>query len=127
MTGKTKQQKKKRAKMKKRTVEEQNRQTNVVKRKVLKEPVASVGGIPYPEPGGIESASNGSEKEAVLGNNAASPPLKVNEDAGKDEIMEGMEKAADLALKRVEEMEIEDKPFDPKSVVANILKKKDGA
>ena len=84
MAGKSKGTKKKRAKMRKRIVEEQRHND----KKVAKKIVATQAG---------DEANN----------NLEPTPPKVNEDAQKDEAMVAA--------------------FDPKSVVANILKKKDGA
>lgn len=109
MAGKTKSQKKKRAKVRKRTAEDQSRLKNKAEKKVV--PVESPGGIPYSDR-----------------NNAEEPPPKVNEDAGKDAEMEKVESEHETnqeILEHLEEGEFKHEPvFDPKSVVANILKKK---
>lgn len=112
MAGKSKAQRKKKSQVKKRLNQELQTQVNQRKKKKDEE-VAEV------------LATNGAEPE----------PPKVDEDAGKDIPMETLEEnvrrmeaekeeiedeAADLQL----EIDTEPKPFDPKSLIANILKKK---
>ena len=99
MAGKTKKQKARQAKIRKREEEERNHTKNLGRKKVL-----------------------ASQPTDVLGNGAEPAPPKINEDA---EIpMETMEEN----VKRLEaDKELETKPFDPMSVVANVLKKKNGA
>ena len=135
MSGKTKSQKKKRAKMKKRIGEDLR---HLEKKEVLENIV------PLPVEG------------EVLGNNAEPPPLKVNEDEGKEipmqtlednvrelEAREAVQKSKDITDQIVEASKTDhtkpvgipsepvgnekEAPFDPSSVVANILKKKDVA
>lgn len=106
MAGKSKQEKRKRAKAKKR---EKELLTQNSKKKVEK--LLAV------------------QEDAELGNNAEPLPPNVNEDANKDaeipvETMEENVKrleATKVAQKLVEE------PFDPQKLIADMLKKKDGA
>ena len=90
MAGKTKGQKKKRAKLLKQTDDERRYSLNQGKKKILAD-----------------------QEGDVLGNNAEPVSTK-----------DAMAKAADIGLKRIEEMEIEE-PFDPQSLVANILKNRE--
>jgi len=115
MANKSRKEKKKRAKTKK-------REKDLLSQKVKK-----------PETEELAEAKRQGESEAeALGNDGAPKPAEVNEDAGKDiatvkatEFYAPMKKGAELGLKRVEEMDIEE-PFDPKKLIADILKKKEG-
>lgn len=90
MAGKSKQAKKKRAKMRKHEQELLNQKPKKI---VADQP------------------------EEVLGNNAEPVPAEINEDAGKD--------ITDQIVDIENKLAIPEKPFDPSSVVANILKKKE--
>jgi len=59
-----------------------------------------------------------------LGNNGEPLPAEVNEDAQKEERV--MVLAEMEAAKAVQKSPEDEKPFDPASIVANILKKKEG-
>ena len=72
------------------------------------------------------------EQEPELGNNGEPLSPTVNEDAQKDAEMGIAMETMEESIKRLEAAKTvkkpleDEKPFDPLSVVANILKKKDG-
>ncbi len=100
MAGKSKVQRKKRAMMQQREKELlAQKQKKILKVAVLGEAKTAMSRM----------AEQGGE---VLGNGAEPPPPNINEDAQKDEVIDFTHDVAD-----------EPKPFDPSSVVSNILKK----
>lgn len=107
MVGKSKQQKKKRAKMKKQIKVEQNQQQNIIKATILDE----------------------TAQEPELGNNAEPAPANINEDAQKDAEMVAEEPPVPTAKqitsyeKQKREDAGESEPFDPKKLVDDMLKK----
>lgn len=147
MSGKSRTEKQKRAKMKKTEREQLNHTKNVVI--ADQESVSPTGRLNVPGP---ELQNVSAVEEKVVSADT------VNEDAQKDaemmaqaEAVEALEKSANIALKRLEEMEIDEaepkdtidqivdaenklsipdgqlpKPFDPSDVVANLLKKREG-
>ncbi len=98
MAGKKKAQKKRLAKTRKQAIQADNELTNKAKK------------VPASQPGDeTENVNNGAEPN----------PPEINED---EEIQQLEDELADKAL----EVETAPKPFDPNSVIANILRKKNG-
>lgn len=106
MANKSKKEKKKRAKTKKRLEEE-------LRQKAKKSEAEELA----------EAKKQGeSEAEAL----ATPEPKKDTATVKATEFYAPITKGAEIGLKRVEEMDIEE-PFDPKRLIDDILKKKDGA